>query len=364
MPAFSFSDHSHRRLNLLTGDYVLCSPHRAKRPWQGAEEVVKKNTSPSYDPKCYLCPGNTRITDDVNPKYASTYVFPNDFPAVQLNQPDYEEQEESGELSVLKRRLCKVQGVKGNAFVICFSPNHALTLPLMDIPAIQGVIDTWTQLYSDSKKELQAGKPYKYIQIFENKGSAMGCSNPHPHGQAWCLDVVPTEVRKELTNMAKYRQENGLHLLADYVKLEVAEKSRIVMGNDSFLAVVPFWALWPFETLVVSKEHLRSLEDFTSKHKADLAALLKVLTVKYDNLFKTSFPYSMGIHQAPFEGEEDIETSWFHMHFYPPLLRSATVKKFCVGFEMLGEAQRDLSSEQAAARLQALDGDKHYSDVL
>lgn len=366
MPPFNFSDHSHRRLNPLTGDYVLCSPHRAKRPWQGAQETVKVNTSPTYDPKCYLCPGNARATDKHNPQYDSTFIFPNDFPAVQLHQPDYVETTGNSHVDKLKQKLLKMSGVKGNAFVICFSPNHALTLPLMELPDIKTVVDAWQKLYLDTKNEALLGKaPYKYIQIFENKGSAMGCSNPHPHGQAWCLDVVPTEVAKELDNMGKYYAADASHLLGDYVELELAEKTRIVAENDSFIVVVPFWALWPFETLLVSKEHLRSLEEFTEKHKVDLAEIMKNLTTRYDNLFSTSFPYSMGIHQAPFLGTaEELEVSWFHIHFYPPLLRSATVKKFCVGFEMLGEAQRDLTSEQAAARLQELDGDKHYSDKL
>lgn len=365
MATFNFSDHSHRRLNLLTGDYVLCSPHRANRPWQGAQEEVKKNTSPAYDPKCYLCPANQRVTNGSNPKYTSTYVFPNDFPAVQLNPPDYIPEQETGEVAELENRLLKVSGVRGNAFVICFSPNHALTLPVMETHAIKQVVDTWQKLYLDAKQELlHEEAPYKYIQIFENKGAAMGCSNPHPHGQAWCLDVVPSEVRKELHNMGQYHTTNKKHLLGDYVKLELADKTRVVAENDSFVVVVPFWALWPFETLLVAKTQLPSLEDFEEHHKQDLAAIIKTLTTKYDNLFQTSFPYSMGIHQAPFVGKEDIETSWFHIHFYPPLLRSATVKKFCVGFEMLGEAQRDLTSEQAAARLQALDGEKHYTELL
>lgn len=328
--------------------------------------MVKKNTSPTYDPECYLCPGNSRATNGANPNYTSTYVFANDFPAVQLNQPDYEESSGSGELDVLKLRLFKVNGVKGNAFVICFSPNHALTLPLMERSAIKEVVDTWQKLYLDTKMELYQGvAPYKYIQIFENKGSAMGCSNPHPHGQAWCLDVVPTEVGKELHNMEEYHLHNNSDLLGDYLKLELAEKIRIVVENDSFVVVVPFWALWPFETLLVAKEHLRSLEDFSEKHKVDLASILKIITTKYDNLFKTSFPYSMGMHQAPLQGtQEETDNSWFHIHFYPPLLRSATVKKYCVGFEMLGEAQRDLTSEQAAARLQVVDGTKHYTELL
>ncbi|EMG46856.1 Galactose-1-phosphate uridylyltransferase [Candida maltosa Xu316] len=357
---FDFTNHSHRRLNLLTNKYVLCSPHRAKRPWQGAREDIKKTVLPDYDPKCYLCPGNIRATGDTNPKYESTFVFDNDYPAVKLDQPEYHE--DNGPEDSLKNRLLKTQGVRGKCFVICFSPKHHLTLPLMTNQEIVGVVNAWQKLYNDLNEEAVSGTaPYKYLQIFENKGAAMGCSNPHPHGQAWCVDAIPSEVQDELTNMEKYYKEHNSHLLEDYVKLELQEKQRIVADNDSFIVVVPYWALWPFETLLIAKTHLKSIRDFNDKQKTDLAQILKVLTTKYDNLFNTSFPYSMGLHQAPFKcSHEEEEMSWFHMHFYPPLLRSATVKKFCVGFEMLGEPQRDLTSEQAAARLQELDGDVHY----
>ena len=360
---FDFTNHSHRRYNPLNNRYVLCSPHRAKRPWQGAKEEIKKTLLPDYDPKCYLCPDNIRATGDVNPNYETTYIFPNDYPAVKLDQPDYTE---DAQKNGLKKKLFKTQGVKGKCFVICFSPKHNVTIPLMSIDELTTVVNTWQTLYNDLLLETQQKvAPYKYLQIFENKGFAMGCSNPHPHGQAWCLDVVPTEVEDELNNMEKYYKENSSHLLGDYVQLEMQEKVRIVAENDSFIVVVPYWALWPFETLLISKEHLKSIRDFTDKHKYDLASILKTLTIKYDNLFNTSFPYSMGIHQEPFEcSHEHHECAWFHMHFYPPLLRSATVKKFCVGFEMLGEAQRDLTSEQAAARLQELDGEKHYMELV
>lgn len=376
MAEFDFTNHSHRRLNPLTNTYVLCSPHRAKRPWQGAKEEIKKMESPEFDPKCYLCPGNVRATGDSNPSYEGTFIFPNDYPAVRLDQPDYEEEEEeqiaNGDKEkavtkkLLKQKLFRTQGVKGKCFVICFSPNHSLSLPMMLVDQICDVVNTWQKLYVDLQKEAVAGEhPYKYLQIFENKGFAMGCSNPHPHGQAWCLDTIPTEVDHEITNMGHYHKENHSHLLGDYVQLELQERKRLVLENDSFIVVVPYWALWPFETLVVAKEHLRSIRDFDVKHKADLASILKKLTTKYDNLFNTSFPYSMGIHQAPLVGtDEEKNNSWFHMHFYPPLLRSATVKKFCVGFEMLGEAQRDLTSEQAAARLQDLDGVVHFSKAV
>lgn len=354
---FDFTEYSHRRYNPLTNSWILCSPHRSKRPWQGAREEAKKTRLPEYDEKCYLCPGNIRATGDTNPKYESTYYFLNDYPAVKLDQPDYAA-EESGDL---KSKLMKTQGVKGKCFVLCFSPSHGLSLPLMPLEGITKVVNLWQELYGKLKKESLEDAPYKYLQIFENKGAAMGCSNPHPHGQAWCLDVVPTEVQNELDNMDKYQQENHNHLFADYIELELKEKERIVAINDSFMVVVPYWALWPFETLVIAREHLRSVEDFNDKHKQDLASILKTLTTKYDNLFNTFFPYSMGIHQAPFKcSEEEKNNSWFHMHFYPPLLRSATVKKFCVGFEMLGEAQRDITAEQAAKRLQDLDGDVHF----
>ncbi|CAK7906163.1 hypothetical protein CAAN1_14S01266 [[Candida] anglica] len=358
MSEFDFTNHSHRRFNPLTEDFILCSPHRAKRPWQGAKEEIKRTDLPEYDPSCYLCPGNIRATGDSNPKYESTYIFPNDYPAVKLDQPEYKASDKDKSDS-LKSRLFQTEGVRGKCFVICFSPKHNLTLPLMSLPEITNIVDTWQKLYLDLKAEQE--KPYKYLQIFENKGFAMGCSNPHPHGQAWCLDVTPTEVSHELVNMTKYHTKNESHMLGDYVKLELQERERLVVENDSFIVVVPYWALWPFETLLISKEHLRSLEDFNESHKKDLADILKKLTTKYDNLFNTFFPYSMGIHQAPLHGtKEECDNSWFHIHFYPPLLRSATVKKFCVGFEMLGEAQRDLTSEQAASRLQDLSGDVHF----
>ncbi len=355
--SFDFTNDSHRRYNPLNDSWVLCSPHRAKRPWQGAVEDVQKPTLPEYDANCYLCPGNKRATGPMNPQYDSTFVFPNDYSAVKLDQPDYSQSGES-----IKDRLLITQGVKGKCFVICFSPKHNLTLPLMNHDEIVQIVQTWQDLYKSCKKQaLQNEAPYRYIQIFENKGSAMGCSNPHPHGQAWCLDTVPSEVDHLLRNLLKYYNKNQTHLFEDYIKLEQQEQKRIVVENDSFIVVVPYWALWPFETLLISKSHLKSIEEFNEKQKSDLAAILKALTTKYDNLFNTSFPYSMGLHQAPFISSDEInKVSWFHIHFYPPLLRSATVKKFCVGFEMLGEAQRDLTSEQAAARLQELDGDVHY----
>ncbi|CEP63344.1 UDP-glucose:hexose-1-phosphate uridylyltransferase LALA0_S08e00276g [Lachancea lanzarotensis] len=360
---FDFTDNSHRRYNPLTDSWVLVSPHRAKRPWLGQQEAIAKPTEPEFDSKCYLCPGNARASGEVNPKYTSTLIFSNDFPAVKLEQPRLYEDDYHNSL---KRRFMKTQSVEGNCFVLCFSPKHNLTLPLLPLDDVVNVVEAWKKLYVDLGKEAkQNGKPYKYIQIFENKGSAMGCSNPHPHGQAWCCSTVPSEVEKEFKSFAKYTSEHSGNLLADYVALERKERERIVLENDSFVVVVPYWAVWPFETLVVSKAHLSSIAEFNDKQQRDLASIVKKLTTKYDNLFETSFPYSMGLHQAPLNAtQEEKNTAWFHMHFYPPLLRSATVRKFLVGFELLGEPQRDLTAEQAAKRLVDLDGDVHYAEKL
>lgn len=340
MAVFDLSEHPHRRFNPLTGEWILVSPHRTKRPWRGQMERPPIERRPSYDPSCYLCPGNVRVGGKTNPAYEKTFVFDNDFAALLPDTP-------SGRLS--DGGLLLAQSERGACRVVCLTPDHSLTLAQMKTSDIRCVIDTWRDQY-----EQLGALPYiNHVQIFENKGAIMGCSDPHPHSQIWCNETLPQQVAVELASQSDYLERIGRCLLCDYAALEAARGERLVCDNAHFLAVVPFWATWPFETMILSRRHLGSLSDLTDVEGDALADLLRRLTIRYDNLFEVSFPYTMGLHQRPTDGQ--AHPGWhFHMHFYPPLLRSATVRKFMVGYEMLANPQRDLTAEAAAERLRSL----------
>jgi len=346
MKKFDIYEDPHRRFNPLINEWVLVSPHRAKRPWQGQKEAIAEDGRPEYDPTCYLCPGNVRANGEVNPQYTSSFVFENDFAALKQEEIEFEESNQE--------HFFKAKPERGISRVVCFSPKHNITLPEMDLPTIEEIIRTWQREYTD----LGNVDYINYVQIFENKGSVMGCSNPHPHGQIWAQSSLPTQIEKTQNSLKAYFDKNGSNLLLDYLVKELEAKERIVIENNHFVALVPFWAIWPFETLIVCKRHVTKITDFNATEVVAYALILKQLTAKYDNLFETSFPYSSGIHQAPTDGKAHPE--WlFHMHFYPPLLRSASVKKFMVGYEMMGESQRDITAEKSAQMLRDL-SDVHY----
>lgn len=340
MNKFNLEDYPHRRYNPLTGAWVQVSPHRAKRPWQGQVEDVSIEKKPSYDEKCYLCPTNSRMGSDKNPDYKDTFVFQNDFSAL---LPDIPEGIEGD------GKLFRAESEKGICKVICFSPRHDLTIPDMEVTAIKKVVNLWQEEY----KELGAKDFINYVQIFENKGSVMGASNPHPHGQIWAEQSIPDEPAKENIKQKEYYEKHGKSLLLDYLQKELAKKERIVVENDNFAALVPFWAVWPYETIIISKRHFGNILQMTEDEKTSFAGIYKALTSKYDKLFNISFPYSAGIHQSPTDGNEN-EWWHFHMHFYPPLLRSASIKKFMVGYEMLANPQRDITAESSAKILKNL----------
>jgi len=339
----------HRRLNALTGEYVLVSPHRAQRPWQGKQESAQGDQRPPYDPQCYLCAGNERVGGERNPAYDGTYVFNNDFAAL-LSTGDLGAVENSNP-------LMQIQPVSGTCRVICFSPRHDWTLPVMPVPAIRGVVDVWAEQVAE------LGQRYRWVQVFENKGDIMGCSNPHPHGQIWASDFIPNEPAKEDARQRDYFAQHGRPLLTDYIAGELTDGTRIIEQNEHWLAVVPFWAVWPYEMLLTPKRHVLRLPDLTDGERDSLAEILKLMLSRYDNLFQVSFPYSMGWHGAPTATTDDQSHWQLHAHFYPPLLRSSTVKKFMVGYEMMAEAQRDLTPEQAAATLSALPN-VHYTSSI
>lgn len=337
----------HRRFNPLTREWVLVSPHRTKRPWLGRVEKPAPENLPAYDPTCYLCPGNERADGAKNPKYTSTFIFDNDFAALLPDAPSFEVDEAGLLVARSEQGICRV---------MCFSPRHDLTIPRMSVVEICEVIRVWTEEF----RRLGQNEGVRHVQIFENRGALMGASNPHPHCQIWANASVPVLPAKELISFREYREMKKSCLLCDYLQLELRHRERVICENDGFAVVTPFWAVWPFETMLVSKRHFASIEDFTEAEPKSLADILRRITICYDNLFETSFPYSMGFHQPPTDGADYPE--WhFHAHYFPPLLRSATVQKFMVGYELLGNPQRDITAESAAQRLRALP-EVHYLD--
>lgn len=327
-------------MNILNGEWILVAPHRTQRPWQGHEETKAIKNTTDYDPGCYLCPGNTRANGKTNPLYKSTYTFVNDFSALTDNIPDFKTDDSSLLVSHSEKGICKV---------VCFSPKHNLTLAELDKSDLETVIKTWQEEYK-SLGEL----PYiNYVQIFENKGEIMGCSNPHPHGQIWAQESIPMEPAREQENQLVHFLKEKRSLLLDYVSLELNERVRIIYENDTFVSLVPFWAVWPYETMILPKRSIRDVLQLSQSEVSDFAEIIRVVTIKYDNLFKVPFPYSAGIHQAPTDGKAHEEWQ-MHMHFYPPLLRSATIRKFMVGYELLADAQRDITAETSASILREL----------
>ena len=339
--SFAPTEHPHRRYDPLSDTWLLVSPHRAKRPWQGQAQPPELGRPPVHDPDCYLCPGNTRVNGVRNPDYAGPYVFANDFAALAPDTP----------APPASAGLFRSEQAAGEARVICFSPDHGRTLPELSPAELRAVIDCWCE------QSAELGTRHAHVQVFENKGAMMGCSNPHPHGQIWATGYLPQLIATEERTQAAWLAANGRPLLAELAKAE-AGGPREVCGSIHWLAIVPWWAVWPFETLLLPRFDVARLPDLGAEARADLAVILADLTTRYDNLFQCPFPYSMGWHGAPF-GQADVSHWRLHAHFHPPLLRSAAVRKFMAGFEILAEPQRDLTAEQAAERLRSCGG-PHY----
>ena len=348
MQHFNAAEHPHRRRNALTGQWVLVSPHRARRPWLGQVERSSEAPTLRYDAQCYLCPGNSRANGVHNPDYTGTHVFDNDFAALLPQVPDAGPSDPLADSG-----LFALTSARGESRVICFSSDHARTLPELTAAERRVVVETWCL------ETAQLGQRWPWVQVFENKGAAMGCSNPHPHGQVWACDFLPNEAQAETREQQAWHDSHGQPLLLQLAAREESLGERVVLQTLHWLAVVPYWASWPFETLLLPRTAVQRLPDLNDAQRSDLAQALGELTARYDNLFQCSFPYSMGWHGAPFDGA--AHAGWqLHAHFYPPLLRSATVRKFMVGFELLAEAQRDLTPEQAAAQLRAVPA-HHYT---
>jgi UDPglucose--hexose-1-phosphate uridylyltransferase len=339
MNDINLTKHPHRRFNPLLREWILVSPHRTDRPWQGQMEAVSAPSMQKYDPTCYMCPGNKRSTDAENPDYKKIFVFDNDFPALLSNTPTASSSTNNLLIAETETGICRV---------LCFSPRHDLTLSQMEAADIRVVVDAWIA----QVQELGARKEVGYVQIFENRGVMMGASNPHPHCQIWASASVPNLVATEQESQLAYKNANGSCLLCDYTAIEQEQKERVIFENDHFLVVVPFWAVWPFETMIVSRRHFAAMPDMKNDERDSLSEILQQVTSRYDNLFQSSFPYSMGFHQRP--TDDLAHKEWhFHAHLFPPLLRSATVRKFMVGYELLATPQRDITPESAADRLRA-----------
>jgi UDPglucose--hexose-1-phosphate uridylyltransferase len=334
-----FSESPHRRWNPLRREWVVVSPHRTQRPWQGQTEDAVTAPAKQYDPECYLCPGNMRAGGHRTPVYTSTYVFDNDFAALKSDVTP-------AEFDLNDAGLLRATTERGVCRVLCFDPRHDLTLATMDVSAIRRVVDVW----AEQERELSSRDDIRYVQIFENRGALMGASNPHPHGQIWATEHIPNEPAAELASQSEYLAKHGRLLLMEYLELELQQRERIVAENDSWVALVPFWAVWPFETLVLPRTHVRNINALDAAGRDGLASILKTITAGYNRVFNAPFPYSMGFHGAPCDANEHNEWQ-LHAHFYPPLLRSATIRKFMVGFELLGSPQRDITPESAAETL-------------
>tara|TARA_B100000780_G_scaffold158837_1_gene111042 strand:- start:24717 stop:25736 length:1020 start_codon:yes stop_codon:yes gene_type:complete len=331
--------YSHKRFNILTGEWVIVSPHRSKRPWKGQKEVVFEEKKHSYDSTCYLCANNIRINKEVNPDYKDVFVFINDFGALQKDSKSFE----------FNQGLLKAQSEQGICKVICFSPDHSKSLAELDVLQIKKIIEVWKHEYIDLGKN----QVINYVQIFENKGAVMGCSNSHPHGQIWSQSTIPNEVLKKDHQQATYFKKNKQSLLQNYLSQELILKERVVFENENFVILIPFWAIWPFETMIIPKKVQKNISEMSLIEEKTFAEAISLITKAYNRLFNCYFPYSSGIHQSPTDGKNNNHWHW-HMSFYPPLLRSSTVKKFMVGYEMFGSPQRDITAEVAANRLREL----------